>query len=138
MYIILEAHHRFDNDTVTDLWALIRRIYAIHPELSTASRRAEASTVARITLAAWQRHDAYIRQRQGNVTESYEPPQWIVEMCHNFGLPPPTTTSASDSAVPVPVCDTSHLLPADFDFDVFDWAAWDETYSDTAVFASNG
>ncbi|KAK5032822.1 hypothetical protein LTS07_004232 [Exophiala sideris] len=131
VYIILEAHHRFDNDRVTDLWTLIRRIYDIHPELSTASRRTEAGTVARITLAAWQRHDAYIRQRQANVNESYEPPQWIGEMCQNFNLPQPTATSASGSVVPVPAVDASQLLPADFDFDVFDWAAWDETYANT-------
>ena len=136
MYVLLEAHHRFDKDEVKDLWSLIRRIYATHPELSTATRRVEAATVARITLAAWQRHDAYIRQHQ--VDESYERPQWIVELCQNFNLPQPDTTLPTDSAMQEPAFDANQLLPVDFDFDVFDWAVWDEAYSNGAPVASSG
>ena len=138
MYVVLEAHHRFDNEAVGDLWSLIHRVYTIHPELSTGTRRAEAATVARITLAAWQRHDAHNRQHEMDVDEPYERPEWIVELCQNFNLPQPDTTLATDSAMQESAFDANQLLPVDFDFDVFDWAVWDEAYSNGAPVASSG
>ena len=132
MYIILEAHHRFDDPAAADLWSLIRQVYAVHPEAKTAAERPEIAAVARITVAARQKYDAHIIQQQratGTVTtDAREPTGWIAELCQNFGLPQVNTATADDSdAFQFAAMESSDLLPADFDFDMIDWSIWEET-----------
>ena len=134
MYIILEAHHRFDNDAVADLWSLIRRVYAIHPELTTAIHRPEIAHIAHIALAAWQRRDEYLRQqRDFDLQSEYESPQWILDLRRKFDVPHGNESFATDPAEQRPAIDASQLLPLDFDFDSIDWSFWDEMQLDLAL-----
>ncbi|KAH8899095.1 hypothetical protein GQ53DRAFT_802469 [Thozetella sp. PMI_491] len=126
VYVILEAHHRLDDhNAAADLWDSIRKVYAIHPELKRAVHRAEVTSVARLTLAAWQKHNANIQQeRLGNGSAEHEIPQWIVEISENFNLPHIDSTNASP------------IVPADFDFDMFDWSNWEESYLNTGLYGT--
>lgn len=133
MYIVLEAHHRYDTDAVEDLWSLISRFYAVHPKLKTAVQSPDIVATVRITLVAWQRRQAYVQHRSqqwqvGSIDDS--PPAWISELCQKFELPEISSMSAP---VQVPVLDTSQLLPFDFDFDSIDWSFWEDSSLDMAL-----
>jgi len=112
VYTILEAHHRSssaeEDATITDLWSLISRVYAVHDTLTTAIQNPDIVSIVRITLAAYQKRHAYIleqyRQRCNNhnnttrsnainVSESEsepehkpQPPEWIQDLCQKFNL----------------------------------------------------
>jgi hypothetical protein len=140
VYIILEAHHRFEDDAVADIWSLIRRVYEFHPELTTAVHRPEIVSVARITVAAWQRRHAYIMCQQRNnvdLSGDYEPPQWISEVCRKFDFPLVNTAFAASSTTHEYPFDTGQLLLSDFDFDSIDWSFWHEVQRDAASYETN-
>lgn len=141
MYIILEAHHRFTDPSVADLWSLIQRVYAVHPEARSASERPEIAAVARITVAAWQQYDAHLQQQANSSAAmagvAREIPEWIAELCRNFGVQilkgqhgekqQTAEESAQMGVLGVGEGDGSEfLLPADFDFDMIDWSIWEE------------
>lgn len=132
MYVVLEAHHRFDSDTVADLWALIGRVYTTRPESENVIARPEMASIARITLAAWRRHASHMRQQRNEI----EQPQWISDLCHNFDLPPVNSTLPTESPSLPLTPDTSMLLPVDFDFDVFDWSVWDDPALNAGLYAT--
>jgi hypothetical protein len=117
VYVILEAHHRAEeHEGVGELWELLRKVYEVHPDLSAKHHhhRPEIASMARITLAAWQKYDA---QRQ---------PDWIVELCDNFGLWDIVTDEDTDMQYQLQL-DASRLLGVDFDFDTFDWTIWGDS-----------
>ncbi|KAK8137046.1 C6 transcription factor [Apiospora sp. TS-2023a] len=126
VYVLLECHHRYDEAEVVDLWDLVRRLHEVHPQLKTAVDRNEVSSVARITIAAWQRYAAHAQQQQGG---TFQQPQWITELCQNFGF------SLAAEAVPAAAAvdaetqeqeDVSQLAGIDFDLDMFDWSIWEQ------------
>ena len=129
MYIILEAHHRFADDAVVDLWSLIGRIYAIHPKLMHAVHRPDIAPIVQITLAAWQKRYAHLQQRfqHSSPTDPLNepsPPPWLSELRRKFEPPAATSTLAPDATVREPVGAASPLLPLNFDFDSIDWSLW--------------
>lgn len=121
MYIILEAHQRSGEAEVAELWDLIRRVYENHCDLMTAVTRPDAEFLARITVAAWQNYDLEMRQRRSGAAVM-ETPEWVRQLCHNFNLPI-MGSSATDEQYAQSIPDD--LLPANFDFDIIDWSAWD-------------
>lgn len=139
MYIILEAHHRFDDDAVTELWSLIGRVYVNHPKLMIAVHHPDVASIVRITLVAWQRHYAHIRQRcqqrhNVDLLDESEPPPWILELRRKFDLPEVNSAFAPDATAGEPAIDASQLLPPDFDFDSIDWSFWENQHLDAALF----
>lgn len=125
VYVLLECHHRFDEAEVVDLWDLVRRLHEVHPQLKTAVDRNEVASVARITMAAWQRYAAHAQKQQGG---TFEQPQWITELCQNFGFSPATEaapTTAADTEIQEQE-DVSPLADIDFDLDMFDWSIWEQ------------
>lgn len=139
MYIILEAHHRFDDDAVVDLWSLIGRVYVSHPRLMVAVHHPDIASIVRITLVAWQRHYTHIQQRDQqrhnlNLLEQSEPPSWILELRRKFDPTEVDSTLAPDSTAQEPAVDTSQLLPPDFDFDSIDWSFWENADLDAALY----
>lgn len=89
------------------------------------------ASVARITIAAWRRYAAHAQQQQGR---TFEQPQWITELCQNFGSSP-----AAEAAATAPINteiqeqeDVSHLAGIDFDLDMFDWSIWDQVNKNAA------
>jgi len=136
VYIILEAHHRFDDDAVADLWSLIGRVYINHPRLMTAVHHPDIASIVRITLVAWERRYTHILQRCHNVglLNESEPPPWILELRRKFDLPEVNSTLAPDSTALEPAMDVSQLLPPDFDFDSIDWSFWENSHLDAALY----
>lgn len=139
MYVILEAHHRYDDDAVEDLWSFISRVYAVHPKLIVAAQNPDVIATVRITLVAWQRRHAYVQQRSQHchrVDSSNDsvPPAWISELCQKFDLPEASSMFPPDSTMQEPVIDTSQLLPFDFDFDSMDWSFWEDSSLDAALY----
>ena len=133
VYIVLEAHHRFDNDTVVeDLWSLIGKVYVHHSALMRAISRPDIASIARITLVAWQRRHTYLQQRGRTIDllNQSEVPSWIQELRQkleplDFVNPMP----ASDATAQQPtVDDNGQILPPDFNFDVIDWAFWENSH----------
>jgi hypothetical protein len=121
VYIILEAHQRSGEPEVGELWDLIRRVYENHDDLMTAVTRPDVDFLARITVAAWQNYDLELRQQRSDAA-AMETPAWIRQLCHNFNLPimdPSTTDGQYAQSL------NDELLPANFDFDIIDWSAWD-------------
>lgn len=124
MYLVLEAHHRYDDSRVWDLWNLIGRVYDVHSDLMTATNRPEMDFIARITVAAWQKYEIFVRQQKSPTTR-IETPEWIQKLCHNFNLRL-TGSSGTDEAVEISLgADTACFLPEHFDFDMIDWSAWE-------------
>ncbi|KAK8036214.1 Zn2/Cys6 DNA-binding protein [Apiospora rasikravindrae] len=129
VYVLLECHHRFDQTEVVDLWDLVRRLHDVHPQLRTAVDRHEVASVARITIAAWQKYAAHPQQQQGG---TFEHPQWVLDLCQNFGFPlaaevaPTAAAAAAADTESQEQEDTSQLAGIDFDLDMFDWSIWEE------------
>ena len=119
VYIILEAHHRYDSDAVVELWSLLGRVFINHPTLMTAASRSDIAPIARITLAAWWRQ--HLRD------ESRSPPQWIKELRQKSHLPEIDPRSGSLAAGHPRTNDDHQGCPTDldFDFDLIDWSFWD-------------
>ena len=112
VYTILEAHHRAssaeEDATITEVWSLIRRVYAVHDTLTTAVQNPDIASIVRITLAAYQKRHAFIleqyRQRCDTHTDAIrskaiiasesesgpedkpQPPEWIQDLCQKFDL----------------------------------------------------
>lgn len=145
MYIILEAHHRFEDDAVADLWSLIGRVYLHHPKLMTAVHHPDIASIVQITLAAWLKRYMHIRQRHQQSQQRHrvdslnesEPPPWIQELRQKFDLPEVDSTSAADPTAREPAIDASQLLTPDFDFDLIDWSFWENSNLDAALFETN-
>lgn len=142
VYIILEAHHRFDDDAVANLWSLISRVYVIHPSLINAVHRPDIASIARITLVAWQRRYAHIQQQcqqrhNFDLLNESQPPPWILELRRKFELPDVDSTLGADSTEREPVIDASQLLPLDFDFDLIDWSFWEDPHLDAALYEAD-
>ncbi|KAK8062969.1 C6 transcription factor [Apiospora hydei] len=130
VYVLLECHHRFDQPEVVDLWDLVRRLHDVHPQLRTAIDRHEVASVARITIAAWQKYAAHAQQQQQQ-DETFEHPQWVLELCRNFGFSPvaevaPTASVAVVSTEGQEQEDGNQFAGIDFDLDMFDWSIWEE------------
>lgn len=127
VYIILEAHSRFDSDAVEELWSLITKVYAVHPNLMTATHRSDITAVARITLAAWQkRHTHLLQQSRRDGMEDLstaDSPPWIQELRRNFNIQDTSATIMTDQT---PAVDDDLFLPLDFDFDSIDWSFWED------------
>ena len=139
MYIILEAHHRFDDDSVADLWSLIGRVYINHPRLMIAVHHPDLASIVHITLVAWQRRHTHIRQQcqqrhNFNQLKESESPPWILELRRKLDLPEVNSTLAPDSTAQEPAIDASQLLPPDFDFDLIDWSFWENPHLDAALY----
>jgi hypothetical protein len=139
VYIILEAHHRFDNDTVEELWLLIGKVYIHHPTLMTAASRPDIACIARITLVAWQRRHTHVQQRyqqrrNTDLVNELEVPSWVRELRQKLDLPHVDRMPAQDATAPEPTFDASQLLPLDFDFDVIDWTFWETSRADTTLY----
>lgn len=134
MYIILEAHHRYNDDAVEVLWSLISRVYAVHPKLNKAAAYTpDIMATVRITIAAWQKRHSYVQHMSHHSSNGSVPPTWISALCEKFDLPEVGSISAPDSMmVQEPMIDTSQLLPFDFDFDLMDWSFWEESTLDAA------
>ena len=142
VYIILEAHHRFDNDTVEELWLLIGKVHAHHPTLMTAVSRPDIASIARITMVAWQRRHAYVQQRyqqrcNTNLLNEPEVPSWVQELRQKLDLPQVDPMPAPDATAREPAFDASQLLPLDFDFDVIDWKFWETSHADATLYGMN-
>ncbi|KAK8859869.1 Transcription factor vrtR1 [Apiospora arundinis] len=127
VYVLLECHHRFDQAEVADLWSLVGRLHSVHPQLHTAVDRHEVASVARITIAAWQKHATHVQQQQD---VEFEQPQWVLDLYRNFGHPPAAEEAArsivADTKSQEPPADASQLAEFDFDLDMFDWSVWEE------------
>ena len=112
------------------MWELVRRLHEVHPQLKTAVDRNEVASVARITIAAWQRYAAHA-QKQQQQSGTFEQPQWITELCQNFGCSlaaeaAPTTAVAAVDAETQEQEDAGQLAGIDFDLDMFDWSIWEQ------------
>ena len=134
MYVILEAHHRYDDDAVENLWSLISRVYAVHPKLKMAVHNPDIVATVRITLVAWQKRHAYMQQHSIDSASHSALSAWISELCQKFDLPEVSSTSAPDSGIQKSVIDTSQLLPFEFDFDSMDWPLWEDLSLDAALY----
>jgi hypothetical protein len=139
VYVILEAHHRYDDDAVDDLWSLIGRVYVVHPKLMVAVHNPDIITTVRITLIAWQRRQTYKQHRSNHcqcVDSSNDsvPPAWISELCQKFDLPEVSSTFAAESMVQEPVIDTSQPSHFDFDFESMDWSFWENSSLEAALY----
>ena len=134
--MILEAHHRYDDDAVEDLWSLIGRVYAVHPRFMGVVHNPDIVATVRITVAAWQRRYAHVQrkvqERLHIESNDSTPPAWISELCQKFDLPEVTSTLPTDLMTPETLIDTSQLLPFDFDFDSMDWSFWQDASLDAA------
>jgi hypothetical protein len=129
VYLILEAHQRYDDHQVVNLWSLIGRVYDVHPDLMTAVNRPEVTFVARITVAAWQRYDIRRRQRPGvNDAIAIEDPEWIRQLCYNFNLPLTDSSATIEEVAQSSSSDAAQLLPTNFDFDMIDWSSWEALF----------
>jgi len=133
VYIILEAHHRFDNDTVEDLWLLIGKVYVHHSTLMTAISGPDIAAIARITVVAWQRRQTYVQQqyqqrRNTHLLNESEVPSWVQELRQKLNCPEVDPTPAPDTTAQEPAIDPNQLLPLDFDFDVIDWTFWENLH----------
>ncbi len=105
----------------------------------TAAHRPDIASIARITLAAWQKRYAYTQERyQRDATVSImnksKPPSWIIELRRNFDLPDISSADAPESMSSEPVADANQLLPQDFDFDTMDWSFWVDPQLDTVLY----
>ncbi|KAK7959112.1 Zn2/Cys6 DNA-binding protein [Apiospora aurea] len=129
VYVLLECHHRFDQPEVVDLWDLVRRLHDVHPQLRSAVDRHEVASVARITIAAWQKYAVHAQQQQQQ-DETFEHPQWVLELCQNFGFSPAAEVAPTAAAVASTESqeqeDISQFRGIDFDLDMFDWSIWEE------------
>jgi hypothetical protein len=142
VYIILEAHHRFDNDTVEDLWLLIGKVYVHHFTLMTAASGPDIASIARITVVAWQRRHTYVQQRyqqhpNTDLLNESEVPSWVQELRQKLDLPEVDPAPAPDATAREPAIDASQLLPLDFDFDVIDWTFWENSHLDATLYNMN-
>lgn len=128
MYVILEAHHRAEEDSVTDIWDVIRRLYAAHPDLKSARDNREFVFAARITLAAWHTRAVYLQKGFGENADVR--PAWIMEICANFELTPPGLPVANGTMGENGIgggsdANAIYEMAMDFDFDLLDWTAWE-------------
>lgn len=142
MYVILEAHHRFDNDAVVDLLSLIGKVYIHHPTLMTAVSHPDIASIAQITLAAWQKHHTYAQQQyqqrhDTRLLNESELPVWVQELQRKFDLPEVNPEPAPDRVVRESAIGASQLLPLDFDFDSINWSFWENLHMDTAMYDMN-
>jgi hypothetical protein len=131
VYLILEAHQRYDNHQVGDLWSLISRVYDVHPDLMTAVNRPEVTFIARITVAAWQKYDIEMREQRsgGHGAIAIETPEWIRQLCYNFNLPPTDSLATIGEIAPSFNSDPAQLLSTNFDFNMIDWSSWEALFS---------
>ena len=127
VYIILEAHHRFDSDAVMDLWSLVGRVYVNHPTLMTAASRSDIAPIARITLAAW--------WRLHMMNESTPPPQWIQGLLQKSHLPEIALKSGSSTVERQHRSNDNQDCLLDFDFDLIDWSFWENLHLEPASYA---
>lgn len=139
MYIILEAHHRYDDDAVEEIWSLIGRVYDVHPKLKLAIQNPDVVATVHITLAAWQRRHSYLqhqpqRMYQLNSVDSSVAPAWISELRQKFDIPEMNSTPALDTTMQGPLLDASQLLPFDFDFNSMDLSFWDSANMDESLY----
>ena len=136
MYVILEAHHRFIDNDVTNLWTLIGRVYLGHPKLMTAIHHPDVVSIVQMTLVAWQRRYTYMRHKcqDVDVVNATETPLFIVELRRNFNVPEQNPAHASDLMATEPAVDFSQLLPPDFDFDSIDWSVWEDPNLDASLY----
>ena len=134
MYVILEAHHRFMDDDVANLWTLIGRVYLGHPKLMTAVHHPDVVSIVQMTLAAWQIRHTHMQQQRRQVQDvdmlnATETPPWIVELRRNFNIPEEQSTHAPDSTATEPAVDFSQL-----DFDLIDWSVWEDPNLDASLY----
>ena len=99
----------------------------------------DIASIVRITLVAWQRHYAHIRQRgqqgyNGDLSNEPEPPQWILELRRKFDLPEVNSTFAPDLTAQEPAIDADQLLPPEFDFDSNDWSFWENPHLNAVLY----
>ncbi len=104
----------------------------------TAVHHPDINSIVQITLVAWQRRHAHIRQRcqqrhTVDLSNESDPPPWIQELRRKFDLPEVNPISAPDSTAREPAFDPSQLLPPDFDFDSIDWSFWENPQMDAAL-----
>lgn len=130
VYLVLEAHQRYDDHQVVDLWSLIGRVYDVHPDLMTAVNRPEVTFVARITVAAWQKYDIQMRQQRSGVQGAIamETPEWIRQLCYNFNLPLADSSATILEVAQSFSSDPAQLLSTNFDFDMIDWSSWEALF----------
>jgi hypothetical protein len=139
VYIILEAHHRYDDDAVEDLWSLIGRVYTVHPKIMVAVHNPDITATVRITLVAWQRRHAYLQhgsqdRHRVNPSNDCVPPAWISELCQKFDLPEVCSAFSPNSTMQKSVIDANQLLPFEFDFELMDWSFWEDLSLDAALY----
>ena len=130
MYLVLEAHQRYDDHRVVDLWSLIGRVYDAHPDLMTAANRPEVTFIARITVAAWQKYDIQMRQQRSGMhgAIAMETPEWIRQLCYNFNLPLADSSATILEVAQSFSSDPAQLLSTNFDFDMIDWSFWEALF----------
>jgi hypothetical protein len=131
VYLVLEAHQRYDDHQVVDLWSLIGRVYDVHPDLMTAANRPEVIFIARITVAAWQKYDNQMRQKSSGVhgAIAIETPEWIRQLCYNFNLPLTDSSATIEEVAQSCSPDSAALLlSTNFDFDMIDWSSWEALF----------
>jgi hypothetical protein len=130
VYLVLEAHQRYDDHQVVDLWSLIGRVYDVHPDLMTAVNRPEVTFIARITVAAWQKYDIQMRQQRSGKhgAIAMETPEWIRQLCYNFNLPLTDSSATIEEIAQSLSSDPDQLLSTNFDFDMIDWSSWEALF----------
>lgn len=139
MYVVLEAHHRFDNDDVENLWSLIGRVYLGHPKIMTAVHHPDVISIVQMTLAAWQRRHTYILQKDHNFMGASHSvtPSWITELRQRFNMPEEHPTVAPASTAGEPIVDVDQFLNPEIDFDSINWSVWEDPNLDASLFETD-
>ncbi|MCJ1284842.1 hypothetical protein MMC26_004179 [Xylographa opegraphella] len=75
VYVLIEAHRRFDTPRAEKLWELLSDVYAADPSLLELQEDRRKSYVVELMTVAWKARENFLAERQQHPQNTYRPPQ---------------------------------------------------------------